>query len=87
MKFYKEKNNTMYWCEIIIFKLNAIYCNDFAIRFYKNGEHNNTKNAAFIRRDGFKIFNLNDNFMVIKIILLNFLGANLLNCKLSYEIL
>lgn len=62
MKFYKEKNNTMYWCEIINYKLNAIYCNDFAIRFYKNGERHNTKNASFIRRDGFKIFNLNDKF-------------------------
>ncbi len=60
MKFYKNKD---YYNFIVNNNLAAIYSNTHnnIITFFKKGEEHNTKNAAYIS-DGYKTFNLNDNF-------------------------
>ena len=61
MKFYKDnyRNKYIYWCKIKDNKLTAIYYDSIAVRFFKNGNHHNTKNAAYVY-DGYKEFYLND---------------------------
>jgi hypothetical protein len=63
MKFYKDnyRNKYIYWCKIKDNKLTAIYYDSIAVRFFKNGNHHNTKNAAYIN-NGYKEFLLNDKF-------------------------
>jgi hypothetical protein len=60
MKFYNGNNNLYYWG--IISKLNAIHCDSYAIRFYKNGFHNNYKNASVIKYNEYKQFWINSEF-------------------------
>ncbi len=59
MKFYRNKNNEYcYWDKIIDNKLTVIYFSH-NIWFFKNGKLHNSKNAAYIRHDGYKQFCLN----------------------------
>jgi hypothetical protein len=59
MKFYKADPKYNYWVNILSNKLNAIYCNGF-IRFFKNANQHNTKNAALISKYlKVKVFYLN----------------------------
>jgi hypothetical protein len=61
MKFYRDMNNyDDYWNKIFNNNLTAIYYNSFAIKFFKNGKENNTKNASYIAKSGYKQFYLND---------------------------
>jgi hypothetical protein len=46
MKFYKEKNNSVYFDKIENNKLTAIYINDYEIMFLKNNRLHNHKNFA-----------------------------------------
>jgi hypothetical protein len=59
MKFYKDNNWHLIY-KIQYNKLNAIYLSHInSISFFKNGNHHNTKNVGYIRRDGYKTFCLN----------------------------
>jgi hypothetical protein len=61
MKFYKDKNNSLYYLDKIeVYNLTAI-CLDFIfnINFYKNGKIHNLKNAAHINGI-YKDYYLND---------------------------
>jgi hypothetical protein len=68
MKFYKDKirtyyyfDNTKFFFKIIENKLSAIYCFD-DVRFFKNGQLHNSKNASYFgynELNGFKQFLLN----------------------------
>ena len=63
MKFYKYKINKEYISKIICNKLSAIHYEYNSVRFYKNGELHNSKNAAMINQgelDVGKAFYLND---------------------------
>ena len=62
MKFYRDMNNyDDYWNKIRNNKLNAILLDYYnAVLFYKNGKENNTKNASYIAKSGYKQFCLND---------------------------
>ena len=63
MKFYiEDKNSNVYWNKIEDYKLAAIYYDYYNVIFYKNGKTHNTKNVAYIRRDGYKTFCLNDKY-------------------------
>jgi hypothetical protein len=60
MKFYKDDDYFgRYFDKIKVYKLTAICCNSISVNFYKNSKLHNTKNAAHIRFDGYKIFYLN----------------------------
>jgi hypothetical protein len=59
MKFYKADPKYNYWDKILVNKLTVIYCNNYLVRFFKNGTQHNTKNAAYFLEDKFKIFYLN----------------------------
>jgi hypothetical protein len=60
MKFYKDTINRhySYWRRIYNRKLTAIH-SDESVRFIKNGRYSNSKNAAYIKYNGFKEFSLN----------------------------
>jgi hypothetical protein len=58
MKFYIAGS----WLKIRAYNLTAIYNDHFNVIFYKNGKTHNTKNVAYIRRDGYKTFCLNDKY-------------------------
>ncbi len=58
MKFYKDKN-FYYWVKIVEDKLTAIHC-ERGVRFVKDGDFHNNKNAAFITIKRHKEFILND---------------------------
>ncbi len=62
MKFYNDKINSYYWSIIFDNKLSTIHCDYYGIRFYKNAMDHNTKNAAYIRHDGYKQFWLNGKY-------------------------
>ncbi len=62
MKFYRDKINIYYKDKIKQNKLSAIYTQYSFVLFFENGKWFNNKNAAYIRYDGYKIFNLNDTF-------------------------
>ena len=60
MKFYKEdKRYYNYWSKTMRNKLTAIYFST-SVWFFKNGLYHNSKNAAYIRHDGYKEFCLNN---------------------------
>ena len=60
MKFYKEKRYSYFiWNKIKNNKITCIYHDDKCLFFYKNGKRHNSKNAAYIRYDGYKKFCLN----------------------------
>lgn len=59
MKFYIYKKNFQYLSNIIKNKLNAVYIDDVATDFFKNGKLHNFKNAAFITSKIEKGFYLN----------------------------
>ena len=61
MKFYIRKSQKYYLKIIRDKKLTAIYSDDIAVDFYKNGKFNNYKNAAYIDNNGYKSFYLNGN--------------------------
>jgi hypothetical protein len=63
MKFYKEKsiNGNYFWFKIHEFNITAIYINSRTF-FFKNGKYHNSKNAAYIRYDGYKEFYLNNKY-------------------------
>jgi len=60
MKFYRDKYPYVFWHKIKGYKLTAIYYDNIAIRFFKNGKYHNAKNAAAIYINGYKAFYLND---------------------------
>ena len=62
MKFYMDKNNIFYYNKIKNNNLTCVYYDNIAIRFFKNGKYNNTKNAAYITYNGYKSFYLNNIF-------------------------
>ncbi len=63
MKFYNyNKKYISYWDKIKDNKLDAIIYFSKSIWFYKNGEEHNTKNASYIKPDGYKEFCLNNNY-------------------------
>jgi hypothetical protein len=64
MKFYREKNSySFYFYDHIIFnKLNSICISTERVIFFKNGEYHNSKNASYIRCDGYKAFHLNAEY-------------------------
>ncbi len=63
MKFYNDnKEYISYWDKIRENKLTAIYFSSTIVWFFKNGNFHNTKNAAFVRDDGYKSFHLNSTF-------------------------
>ena len=57
MKFYKYKRDQYYYSKISNNKLNAIYSFDY-VMFFKNGLPHNNKNAAYIEKNGYKVFYL-----------------------------
>ena len=60
MKFYIEYIDSGYFHKIICYKLSGICCNRYSISFLKNGKFHNTKNAAYIEKNGYKEFILDD---------------------------
>ncbi len=62
MKFYKDKKKLFNFNKIKDNKLDAIIYFSKSIWFYKNGEEHNSKNATYIRRDGYKEFYLNNKY-------------------------
>jgi hypothetical protein len=58
MKFYRDRN-FYYWVKIVDHELTAIHC-EKGVRFVKNGNFHNNKNAAFIYYSGVKYFYLNE---------------------------
>jgi hypothetical protein len=60
MKFYRDKFD-VFWKKIRESKITAINQTYIkSIIFYNNGVLHNSKNAAYIRGDIYKTFNLND---------------------------
>jgi hypothetical protein len=55
-----DKNNIFYYNKIKNNNLTCVYYDNIAIRFFKNGKYNNTKNAAYITYDGYKEFFINN---------------------------
>jgi hypothetical protein len=62
MKFYINKNAGHFFEKIVNNKLSAIYYNLYAIRFLKNGNLHNIKNAAYIDNYEFKEFYLDNEY-------------------------
>ena len=62
MKFYRNKAIGLFIHLDIIKnnKLTAIYMDNFGGDFFKDGLRHNSKNAAYIRYDGYKQFYLNN---------------------------
>lgn len=60
MKFYINKNTGHFFEKIVNNKLSAIYYSLYAIRFLKNGNLHNIKNAAYIDNYDSKEFYLNN---------------------------
>ncbi len=57
MKFYRDRN-FYYWIKIVDHELTAIHC-EKGVRFVKNGNFHNNKNAAYVTNYGSKQFCLN----------------------------
>jgi hypothetical protein len=56
MKFYRDKT-FYYWFKIKDNNLTAIHIDQYkSVRFLKNGNYHNFKNASCIRYDGYKAF-------------------------------
>jgi hypothetical protein len=63
MKFYKYNHQIDPYVKIINNKLTSVFISFHkTTMFFKNGKYHNNKNTAFIRYDGYKIFNLNGEF-------------------------
>ena len=62
MKFYRDKEDLNSFYIIEIFKLTCIYSSYNYVEFLKNGKENNTKNASYIAKSGYKQFCLNDKY-------------------------
>mgnify|MGYP007071561290 FL=1 len=62
MKFYRDNLKADFcWQNILDNRLTAILLDYYnAVLFYKNGKENNTKNASYIAKSGYKQFCLND---------------------------
>ncbi len=63
MKFYAFNKRKNFYLAIIKMKnLTAIYCDSFAVDFFKDGLRHNCKEAAQIKRDKSKDFYLNNEY-------------------------
>jgi hypothetical protein len=56
MKFYADKGFWNLWNKIINNNLTCIYYDSIAVRFFKNGNFHNSKNAAYINYSNYKQF-------------------------------
>ena len=64
MKFYRDNlKSDFYWQNILDNRLTVILLDYYnAVLFYKNGKENNTKNASYITKSGYKQFHLNGEY-------------------------
>ena len=60
MKFYKKTARYLFDGILSSEKSTCIYSTYYSVKFYKNGELHNIKNAAYIDNSGYKEFYLND---------------------------
>jgi hypothetical protein len=59
MKFYVDKDFWNLWSKIINNNLTCVHCDSIAIRFFKNGNFHNSKNASYSNYSNYKEFCLN----------------------------